>query len=81
MHLEPGEYNYDYQIQLPMGLPTSIEASIGYIRYGLQVVLDRPRFSPDQKFAETFTVIRPLNLNNDATLRVSLRYQSKESFP
>lgn len=74
LHLEPGEYNYDYQIRLPIGLPTSIEASIGYIRYGLQVVLDRKRFSPDQKFAETFTVIRPLNLNYDTVLRVSLKH-------
>lgn len=72
LHLEPGEYNYDFQIRLPVGLPTSIEAQIGYIRYGLQVVLDRPRFLPDQKFAEQFTVIKPLNLNNDITLRVSL---------
>lgn len=71
LHLEPGEYKYDYQIRLPVGLPTSIEAQIGYIRYGLQVVLDRPRFLPDQKFAEQFTVIKPLNLNNDTTLRVS----------
>lgn len=54
-----------------MGLPTSIEASIGYIRYGVQVVMDRKRFSPDQKFAETITVIRPLNLNYDSVLRVS----------
>lgn len=72
MHLEPGEYTYDYRIRLPVGLPTSIEAQCGYIRYGLQVVLDRPRFSSDQKFAETFTVIRPLNLNYDISLRVSL---------
>lgn len=73
LHLEPGEYKYDYQMRLPVGLPTSIEAQIGYIRYGLQVVLDRPRFLPDQKFAEQFTVIKPLNLNNDTTLRVSLK--------
>lgn len=77
MHLEPGEYKYDYQIRLPTGLPTSIEAQYGYIRYGLQVVLDRPRFSSDQKFAETFTVIKPLNLNNDITLRVSMINQRK----
>lgn len=73
LHLEPGEYKYEYQIRLPVGLPTSIEAQIGYIRYGLQVVLDRPRFLPDQKFAEQFTVIKPLNLNNDTTLRVSVK--------
>lgn len=73
LHLEPGEYKYDYQLQLPTGLPTSIESQIGYIRYGVQVVLDRPRFSPDQKFAKNFSLIKPLNLNHDITLRVSLK--------
>lgn len=61
---------------LPLGVPTSLEAQIGHIRYGLQIVLDRPRW-PDQKFEETFTVIKPLNLNNDLTLRVSETHQYK----
>lgn len=52
-----------------MGLPTSLEAQNGHIRYGLQVVLDRLRW-PDQKFEESFTVIKPLNLNHDISLRV-----------
>lgn len=64
-----GEYNYTFETVLPMGLPTSVEAQNGHIRYGLQVVLDRPRW-PDQKFEESFTVIKPLNLNNDISLRV-----------
>lgn len=70
LHLDPGEYNYNFQVQLPMGIPTSLEAQIGHIRYGLQVVLARPRW-PDQKFEKTFTVIKPLNLNHDITLRVN----------
>lgn len=69
--LHPGVYRYNFHIQLPFGLPTSIEAQVGHIRYGLQVVLDRHRW-PDQKFEETFTVIKPLNLNYDTTLRVNL---------
>lgn len=68
--MEPGEYRYNFQVQLPLGLPTSLEARAGHIRYGLQVVLDRPLWL-DQKFEETFTVIKPLNLNNDMTLRVN----------
>lgn len=70
LHLDPGEYNYNFQVQLPMGIPTSLEAQIGHIRYGLQVVLARPLW-PDQKFEKTFTVIKPLNLNHDITLRVN----------
>lgn len=67
--LEPGVYQYDFQAQLPTGIPTSLEAMHGHIRYGLQVVLDRPRWA-NQNFEATFTVIKPLNLNNDIALRV-----------
>ncbi|XP_055296096.1 arrestin domain-containing protein 1-like isoform X2 [Sitodiplosis mosellana] len=66
--IEPGTYTYAFQVFLPLGVPTSLEAQHGHVRYGLQVVLDRPRW-PDQKFEETFTVIKPLNLNHDLTLR------------
>lgn len=69
-HLLPGTYTYKFQVEIPNGVPTSIEAQHGHIRYGLQVVLDRPRW-PDQKFEETFTVIKPLNLNHDLNLRVN----------
>lgn len=68
--LHPGVYRYNFHVELPFGIPTSLEAQIGHIRYGLQVVLNRPRW-PDQKFEETFTVIKPLNLNDDTTLRVN----------
>lgn len=69
--LEPGVYQYDFQVQLPTGIPTSLEAMHGHIRYGLQVVLDRPRWA-NQNFEATFTVIKPLNLNDDISLRVKI---------
>lgn len=71
--IQPGTYDYQFDILLPVGVPTSLEAQNGHIRYGLQVVLDRPRW-PDQKFEESFTVIKPLNLNSDFSLRVSSSY-------
>lgn len=72
MTIEPGTYTYSFQVQIPLGAPTSIEAQHGHVRYGMQVVLDRPRWA-DQKFEETFTVIKPLNLNHDLTLRVNFK--------
>lgn len=69
MTVLPGLYEYTFSLSLPLGLPTSLEAQNGYIRYGLQLVLDRPRW-PDQKFEESFTVIKPLDLNSDFSLRV-----------
>lgn len=52
-----------------MGLPTSLEAEYGHIRYMVNVVLDRPMW-PDQEYECMFTVIKPVNLNLDRSLRV-----------
>lgn len=69
--IEPGTYIYTFQCLLPMGLPTSFEGPYGHIRYSAIVTLDRPRW-PDQVYEQDFTVIKPLNLNNDVTLRVRI---------
>lgn len=69
VNIRPGTYQYEFQIQLPYGLPTSLEGVHGHIRYAATVTLDRPRWA-NQTFEEAFTVIKPLNLNNDLSLRV-----------
>lgn len=69
--LQPGTYNYAFQCNLPIGLPTSVEGDHGYIRYSVILTLDRPLWS-DQDFKEQFTVINPLNLNVQPTLRVRI---------
>lgn len=48
-----------------------MEGDIGYIRYVAEVVLDRPMW-PNQKYERTFTVIKPLNLNDSPSFRVIL---------
>lgn len=47
------------------------EGKIGYIRYSVHVVFDIP-FWPDKEFAERFIVVKPLDLNDDAAVKVSL---------
>lgn len=69
--LQPGTYNYTFQCNLPIGLPTSVEGVHGYIRYSVTLNLDRPLW-PDQEFEEGFTVIKPVNLNDQPTLRVRI---------
>lgn len=54
-----------------MGLPTSLEAAHGHIRYVVKVVLERPIWL-DKEFSEMFTVIKPLNLNLYPDLKVFL---------
>lgn len=68
--IQPGVYNYDFQIQLPPELPTSIEGVFGYIRYVACVTIDHP-VERDPYFETTFTVIKPLNLNDNPSYRVS----------
>lgn len=68
--MQPGTYNYDYHCNLPEGLPTSLEADIGHIRYMVRVILDIP-LETDTEFSEMFTVIKPLNLNLNPANRVS----------
>lgn len=54
---------------LPAGLPTSVEANTGYIRYMARVVVDIP-MAFDPEFEEIFTVIKAVNLNAIPALRV-----------
>lgn len=72
IELQPGVYSYTFQCLLPAGLPTSVEATHGHIRYSATVNLDRPMW-PDQEFEEGFTVLKPLNLNDQPHLRVRRR--------
>lgn len=65
-----GTHTYNFQCNLPAELPTSVEGNIGYIRYTARVVVDVP-MAFDKDFKQGFTVIRPLNLNNNPEMRVS----------
>lgn len=85
--VQPGTYNYNFQCSLPSGLPTSLEATIGHIRYMVRVVMDIPMWV-DTEFVEVFTVIKPLNLNYSEELRVSVTappkpqtWNRKKKFP
>lgn len=69
MQIERGEHIYNFQFRLPAGLPSSFEGEFGHIRYIATVVLDIPRW-PDDVFQQPFTVIKPLDLNDDPELRV-----------
>lgn len=68
--VDAGHYSYPFECKLPIGLPTSLEEAKGYIRYTVKVVFDVPGIVPDLEFEEFFTVIKPLNLNDNPTLRV-----------
>lgn len=67
--LAPGTETYSFQCMLPAGLPTSVEHGVGHITYGVNVVMDIPLWV-DNEWKEHFTVIKPINLNADLSMRV-----------
>lgn len=69
--LEAGEHSYPFSCVLPPTLPSSFEGEFGHVRYTIKVTLDRPwKFDQDTKMA--FTVISPLDLNQNARLKVCI---------
>lgn len=65
----PGLYKYKWDCEIPDDCHTSVEENIGFIRYSVMVVIEE---DVDQKkeFVESFTVINPLNLNDDQSYSV-----------
>lgn len=69
IQLKPGIYNYTFQCMMPSDLPSSVEGSIGYIRYTACVVVDVPMWR-NKEFELQFSVIRAIDLNEYPSLRV-----------
>lgn len=60
----PGDYQYTFDCNIPDECPTSVEDDTGFIRYSITVFIDE---DDDRKkeFVESFTVLKPLDLNDD----------------
>lgn len=65
-----GDNQYPFSIPLSSKLPTSYEGTYGYVRYVATLHIEGSAQKIDP-LKETFTVIRPLNLNNHSLFRVS----------
>ncbi|XP_078674408.1 arrestin domain-containing protein 3-like isoform X1 [Branchiostoma floridae x Branchiostoma belcheri] len=62
--LPAGYYEFPFRYQLGTGLPSSFEGGIGYVRYSIKGIIDRPwRFDHTTKCA--FTVLDMLDLNQE----------------
>ncbi|XP_046557797.1 arrestin domain-containing protein 3-like [Haliotis rubra] len=60
--LPAGRYTYPFRYQLPLGLPTSFEGSVGRVRYWLKGTIDKP-WKFDHTTKRAFTVVSLLDLN------------------
>lgn len=72
MHLMPGIYSYRFQCVIPPNVPSSVEGSIGHIRYSACLTVDIPMFQ-SKEFQQPFIVIKTIDLSNYPALRVSFR--------
>nr|XP_031842250.1 arrestin domain-containing protein 17-like [Nomia melanderi] len=57
-----GYHEYPFEFLLPSNIPSSFEHNIGYVRYTIELVLQRP-WKFDHKYKTAFTVISNLDLN------------------
>lgn len=67
--LQPGEYKFPFNFNLPQNIPSSFEGLHGHVRYTTVSKLDKP-CSRDMETKIIFTVICPLDLNRFPHLTV-----------
>lgn len=70
IRLMPGTYTYPFQCVIPPNVPSSVEGSIGHIRYSACLTIDIPMFQ-SKEFQQQFVVIKTIDLTNHPMLRVS----------
>lgn len=73
------QHSYPFTCALPPTLPSSYEGKWGYVRYTIKVTLDRPwKFDQDTKMA--FTVITPVDLNQNARCKEPAKLELEKTF-
>lgn len=78
--LSVGVHTFNFSCVLPFNLPTSFESKYGYIRYQIQIQVDRP-WKLDLKYSFGFTVIKNYDLNFDSpALRTPLKAETTKNF-
>lgn len=70
IRMMPGTYAYRFQFIIPPHVPSSVEGSVGHIRYTACLTIDIPMFQ-SKEFQQTFYVLKSIDLNNYPMLRVS----------
>ncbi|KAL0128008.1 hypothetical protein PUN28_003330 [Cardiocondyla obscurior] len=79
IEIQSGEHKFPFTCSLPMNLPSSFESDFGHIRYTVKATLDRPwKFDQDVKCP--FTVIAPLDLNQEPRAAESVQQEMSKTF-
>lgn len=78
--LSPGEHFYRFKYVLPNWLPSSFEGTHGFIRYAVEVILERRPLKSDCTFKKPFSVCRSLNLNQEDSLGLPAQVELRRKF-
>lgn len=73
IEIQSGEHKFPFTCTLPMNLPSSFESDYGHVRYTVKATLDRP-WKFDQEVKNPFTVIAPLDLNQEPKAAVCIKF-------
>lgn len=79
IELPSGTHTYPFTCALPPQLPSSFEGEWGHVRYTVKVTLDRPwKFDQESKMA--FTVISPVDLNQNPRIKEPYKLELNKTF-
>ncbi|KAK1124426.1 hypothetical protein K0M31_006786 [Melipona bicolor] len=79
IEIQSGEHKFPFQCALPINLPSSFESDFGYVRYTVKATLDRP-WKFDQEVKSPFTVISPLDLNQEPKASEKVQEEMSKTF-
>lgn len=79
IEIQSGEHTFPFQCVLPTNLPSSFESDFGHVRYTVKATLDRP-WKFDQEAKSPFTVISPLDLNQEPRASEKVQEEMSKTF-
>ncbi|XP_014476867.1 PREDICTED: arrestin domain-containing protein 3 [Dinoponera quadriceps] len=79
IEIQSGEHKFPFTCTLPHNLPSSFESDYGYVRYTVKSTLDRP-WKFDQDVKSPFTVISPLDLNQEPRATEPVQGEMSKTF-
>ncbi|XP_011169897.1 arrestin domain-containing protein 17 [Solenopsis invicta] len=79
IEIQSGEHKFPFTCTLPANLPSSFESDFGHIRYTVKATMDRP-WKFDQDVKSPFTVIAPLDLNQEPRATELVQQEMSKTF-
>ncbi|XP_051165266.1 arrestin domain-containing protein 17-like [Leptopilina boulardi] len=79
VELKAGEHFYPFMCSLPPNIPSSFESDLGYVRYTIKAILDRP-WKFDHETKDAFTVVSSFDLNTESRAMEPIMEEKTKTF-